>query len=113
MKASEVSQLTPQVIQQAETAAKHPGQGRKVGEMEMTMHRWAGNVRQLVDATQQANLPWSRTMQNLVTAAKSGEGLEKQVSLIRASMSIRNLPKHVHICLLLDDTSITISFHSI
>ncbi len=47
--------------------------------MEMTMHQWAGNVGQLIDATQEANRPWSQTMEKLVTATKTGEGVEKQV----------------------------------
>ena len=78
MEASEISKLTPRVIEQAEEVAKNP-EGRKVEELQMTMHQWAGHVRQLIDATQKANLPWSKTAEGLVTAAKRGEDMKKEV----------------------------------
>ena len=71
--------MTPQVIEQAKTLARDPQQGEKVNELHAITHQWAGHVRQLVDATQDANLPWSRTAEQLVMAAKSGKALEVQV----------------------------------
>lgn len=74
-----MAKLTPQVIEQAEEVAKDPQQREKLNELHATTHQWAGHVRQLIDATQDANLPWSVTAEKLVIAAKSGEALETQV----------------------------------
>lgn len=71
--------LTPRMIEQAEEVARDPHQKRKLQELETTSHQWAGHVKQLIDATQQANLPWSKTAERLKTAAKSKVGLETQV----------------------------------
>lgn len=51
----------------------------QVRELQHQELSWAGHVRQLVDASQQANLPWSRSTERLVSAAKSGCGLEEEV----------------------------------
>ena len=75
-----MSRLTPQVIEQAEKVANDPQQREKLDELHATTLQWAGHVRQLIDATQDANLPWSMTAKQLVVAAKSGEALEAQVS---------------------------------
>ena len=58
-----------------------PHQSHSVDELQVSTHQWAGHVRQLVDATQQANLPWSKTADKLVVAAKTGKGIEKQVHI--------------------------------
>lgn len=82
VKSSEVNLLTPQMIEQAEEVAKNPHQRNKLDDLEATSHQWAGHVKQLIDATQQANLPWSKTAENLQKAAKSeDEDLQIQVRL--------------------------------
>ena len=78
-KSSQVSHLVPQVIDKAQRLARDPG--HSAGELQVSTQRWAGHVRQLVDATQQANLPWSKTASKLVTAAKTGKDIRKQVRL--------------------------------
>ncbi len=69
--------MVPQVIDKAEQVAQNPA---SLNDLHLSTQKWAGHVRQLVDATQQANLPWSRTADNLVTAATTGEGVKKHVS---------------------------------
>ena len=80
MKSSEVNLLTPQMIEQAEEVARDPQQRQKLDDLEATSHKWAGHVKQLIDATQQANLPWSKTAENLQKAAMTDVGLQSQVS---------------------------------
>ena len=77
-RSSKVALMVPQVIDQAEQVARDPA---SLSDLHISTQKWAGHVRQLVDATQQANLPWSRTADKLVTAAKTGEGVRKQVSV--------------------------------
>jgi hypothetical protein len=80
-KAREVSKLTPQVIGHAEEVARDPtGRQRQLEDLQLSSHQWAGHVSQLIEATQKANYPWSKTAERLVSAAKRGEGLEAQVS---------------------------------
>ena len=81
--------MTPQVIEQAKALARDPQQGAKVNELHAVTHQWAGHVRQLVDATQNANLPWSKTAERLVTAAKSGEALDVQVCTCNHGINCR------------------------
>ena len=83
VKASEVSKLTPTVIEHAEGLVKDPKERQRLEELQISSHQWAGHVRQLIEATQKANYPWSKTAQRLVTAAKQGEGLEAQVEWSR------------------------------
>ena len=72
--------LTPRMIEQAEAVARDPRQRQKLDSLEATSHQWAGHVKQLIDATQQANLPWSKTAEGLQKATKSGKAeLQKQV----------------------------------
>ena len=78
-KASEVNKLTPQVIEHAEEVVRDPTRSVRLGDLQLTSHQWAGHVSQLMDATQKANYPWSKTAERLVSAAKHGEGLEAQV----------------------------------
>ena len=83
-KAREVSKLTPQVIGHAEEVARDPaGRQRQLEDLQLSSHQWAGHVSQLIEATQKANYPWSKTAERLVSAAKRGEGLETQVSRFR------------------------------
>jgi hypothetical protein len=78
-KAREVSKLTPQVIGHAEEVARDPtGRQRQLEDLQLSSHQWAGHVSQLIEATQKANYPWSKTAERLVSAAKRGEGLEAQ-----------------------------------
>ncbi len=79
-KSSEVNNLTPRLLRQADQVSKNPQQRRKKEEFQATTHLWAGHVRELINATQEANLPWSRTAEHLVRAVRTGEGLEEQVS---------------------------------
>ena len=83
MKSSEVNLLTPRMIDQAEEVARDPQQRHKLQDLETTSHQWAGHVKQLIDATQQANLPWSKTAERLKTAAKSEVGFQTQVKLLQ------------------------------
>ena len=78
-----LQQLTPQLIRKAKESAyhAHPDHGDKAKELEVLSHQWVGHVRALIDASQQANLPWTRTSRRLVHSARSRKGLEKQVSL--------------------------------
>ena len=87
-RSSEVQKLTPRILDQAELVSRaggphHRGNGSDDGEQEAEFdsmaHQWAGNMRELIDAMQQASLPWSHRAQQLVDAAQSGEGLEEQV----------------------------------
>lgn len=86
MKSSEVNLLTPRMIEQAEEVARDPHQSRKLDDLEATSHQWAGHVKQLIDATQQANLPWSKTAEKLQKAAKFEVGLHTQVITYSAAM---------------------------
>ena len=80
IKAREVSKLTPQVIGHAEEVARDPLRSRQpLEDLQLSSHQWAGHVSQLIEATQKANYPWSKTAERLVSAAKTGEGLEAQV----------------------------------
>lgn len=79
VKASEVHKLTPQVIGVAEEVARDPTESHRLGDLQLTSHQWAGHVSQLIEATQKANYPWSKTAEKLVSAAKKGESLEDQV----------------------------------
>lgn len=79
IKASEVNKLTPRVIGHAEEVVKDPTESHKLGDLQLSSHQWAGHVSQLIEATQKANYPWSKTAERLVSAAKQGEGLEVQV----------------------------------
>ena len=81
-KASEVSQLTPQVIEHAEEVVRDPRESHRLGDLQLSSHQWAGHVSQLIEATQKANYPWSMTAKRLVSAAKKGEGLETQVRVL-------------------------------
>ena len=71
--------MTPQVIDHAEEVARDPTASRRLGDLQFSSHQWAGHVSQLIEATQKANYPWSKTAERLVSAAKRGEGLEAQV----------------------------------
>lgn len=82
MKSSEVNLLTPRMIEQAEEVARDPHERHKLHDLEATSHQWAGHVKQLIDATQQANLPWSKTAERLQKAVKSEVGLETQVKSV-------------------------------
>lgn len=79
MKAREVVRLTPSLIRHAQRIAKDPRAMKELEELEADISQWAGHVRYLIDATQKANLPWSKTAERLVMAAKTGEGLQTQV----------------------------------
>ena len=81
VKATEVHKLTPQVIGHAEEVARDPTESHRLGDLQLTSHQWAGHVSQLIEATQKANYPWSKTADRLVSAAKKGEGLEAQVRM--------------------------------
>ena len=78
-KASAVNKLTPQVIKHAEEVVRDPARSVRLGDLQLSSHQWAGHVSQLIEATQKANYPWSKTAERLVSAAKKGEGLEAQV----------------------------------
>ena len=72
------------MIEQAEEVARDPRQRQNLDDLEATSHQWAGHVKQLIDATQQANLPWSKTAERLQKATKEGKAeLQKQVGMIR------------------------------
>lgn len=73
------------MIEQAEAVARDPHQRHKLRDLEATSHQWAGHVKQLIDATQQANLPWSKTAERLKVAAKTEVGLQTQVNIITES----------------------------
>ena len=95
-KAREVSKLTPQVIGHAEEVARDPAGGqRQLEDLQLSSHQWAGHVSQLIEATQKANYPWSKTAERLVSAAKRGEGLETQVSRFRRRWWLDNA-QYVH-----------------
>lgn len=82
-KSKEVSKLTPALLRQARVASRSKKGGRDRQPWEdfrATSHRWAGNVRDLINAMQQANLPWSHTAEQLVNAAETGQHLEAQVN---------------------------------
>ena len=79
IKASEVNKLTPLVIVHAEDVARDPTGSHRLEDLQLSSHQWAGHVSQLIEATQKANYPWSKTAERLVSAAKKGEGLEAQV----------------------------------
>ena len=79
MKAREVVRLTPSLIRHAEKIARDPGAMKELEALEMDISQWAGHVRYLIDATQAANRPWSKTAERLVMAAETGKGLESQV----------------------------------
>ena len=82
MKSSEVNLLTPRMIEQAEEVARDPRQRQNLDDLEATSHQWAGHVKQLIDATQQANLPWSKTAERLQKATKADKAeLQKQVGM--------------------------------
>ena len=82
-KAQEVNKLTPRVIGHAEEVARGPaGSQRRLEDLQLSSHEWAGHVSQLIEATQKANYPWSKTAERLVSAAKSGRGLEAQVKIV-------------------------------
>lgn len=75
-----MKRLTPRIIRKAQqVATSNPQQRNKMSELDDATHQWAGQVRQLIDATQQANLPWSKTAEKLVDAAKTGVGVQAQV----------------------------------
>ena len=76
-KSSQVTHLVPQVIDKAERLARDPS--RSEGELQVSTQMWAGHVQQLVGATQQANLPWSKTASKVVKAARTGKDIRKQV----------------------------------
>ena len=74
-----LKQLTPQLIRKAKESAQQTDHRDKAKELEVLSHQWVGHVRALIDASQQANLPWSRMSRRLVHSARSRKGLEKQV----------------------------------
>ncbi len=78
-KSSEVRKLTPRIIDQASLVSRTPSLPQQRAEFEVMTHQWAGHVRELMDATHQASLPWSHRTQLLIDAAQRGEGLEAQV----------------------------------
>lgn len=72
--------LTPKLIKQARAASRTKlDQGQQWEEFRATTQKWAGHVRDLIEATQEANLPWSQSAKKLVVAAENGESLEVQV----------------------------------
>ena len=79
VKSEEVKRLTPRIIEQAQQVAAYPERRKVVGQLDDTTHQWVGHVGQLIDATQQANLPWSKTAERLADAAKAGIGVQTQV----------------------------------
>ena len=78
-KSSEVAKLTPRILSQADLVSRNPQLHQRREEFQASAHQWAGNVRDLINAMQQANLPWSRRADQLLEAAQSGQGLESQV----------------------------------
>ena len=80
-KSSTVQKLTPRILDQADLVSRTPHHRQQKAEFDAITHQWAGNVRDLINAMQQANLPWSHRVQQLMDAAESGEGLESQVGL--------------------------------
>ena len=76
---SEVKRLTPRVIEHAEGLVQDPQETQRLQELQMSSHQWAGHVRQLIEATQKANYPWSKTADRLVAAARQGKGLDEQM----------------------------------
>lgn len=80
-KSQEVSMLTPKLLKQARVASrsKQDQNSQPWEDFRTTTHTWAGHVRDLIDATQQANLPWSHTAEQLVKAAETGNHLEAEV----------------------------------
>ena len=78
---AKISQLTPQLIRKAqETALQQDPGGEQAGELDIISHQWAGHVRTLIEASQKANLPWSRIAGRLVSSARQRRGVEKEVS---------------------------------
>lgn len=78
-KSSEITKLTPRIIDQAALLSRNPRLRQQNQEFQAVTHQWAGNVRDLIDAMQQANLPWSHRAQQLVEAAQNQDGLDMQV----------------------------------
>ena len=52
-------------------------------EGESSLHElgqeWTGHLYKLLEASQVANMPWSRSARRLVTSAKNKRGLNKEV----------------------------------
>lgn len=78
-KSSEIAKLTPRILSQADLVSRNPQLRQPREEFQASTHQWAGNVRDLINAMQQANLPWSRRADQLLEAARTGQGLESQV----------------------------------
>lgn len=74
-----MQKLTPRILDKADLVSRTPHLQQEKAEFDAITHQWAGNVRDLINAMQQANLPWSHRVQQLMDAAESGEGLESQV----------------------------------
>ena len=75
--------LTPKLIEQAEDMVYVDDTNARPTDLEnlqLLGHQWAGHVRSLIEASQQANMPWSRTAHRLVRSAKQRKGLEKEVT---------------------------------
>lgn len=87
-KSSEVAKLTPRILDQAALVSRNPHRQQQKEEFQAVTHLWAGNVRDLINATQQANLPWSRRAEQLVDAAENKDGLDLQVSPYVTSAAI-------------------------
>lgn len=83
--------MVPRIIDNAKKVASSPRQDQSLDDLQISSHQWAGHVRQLVEATQQASLPWSKTAENLVAAAKKGEDVEKQVGYLLLTYNTVNL----------------------
>ena len=48
-------------------------------DLEELSEQWTGHVQTLLEASQKANMPWSRSAKRLVTSAKTRRGLDKEV----------------------------------
>ena len=48
-------------------------------ELELLTQQWTGHVGNLIQASHDANMPWSRSARRLVSSAKTRKGLKKEV----------------------------------
>lgn len=83
--AAHLSVLTPKIIRQAEdvnVVDNHEDVDGYGESLQLLSHQWAGHVRSLIEASQQVNMPWSKTAHRLVRSAKTRKGLEREVTNI-------------------------------
>lgn len=81
---AKITHLTPRIIKKAEEVINRQGEEEEEEEsdeddLEELSEQWTGHVQNLLEASQKANMPWSRSAKRLVTSAKTRRGLDKEV----------------------------------